>query len=226
MSAQTSTPIVHATTRTLFGHQTKQLRRDGFTPAVMYGNVKENSHLKVNSHDFDKLFPSIGYTTLVDLVIDDAKPLKVLVQDVTYHPTRREITHIDFFAVNLKEKLTTEIPLHFVGVSDAVDILGGIFLTVKDNVEIECLPEDLPQHIELDITALKTFEDSLRIKDVIAPKGVVLLGDSEEVLASVSEPISEEELAKLDEEIVAAETEFDTTSGTEAAPAEGSEKAD
>jgi len=225
MSAQTSTPLVKATIRTNLGHKTKQVRRDGFTPAVLYGNVKENVNLCLDAHDFGKLFPTVGYTTLIDLVIGDEKPVKVLIHDASMHPVRHEITHVDFYAVNLKEKLTTEVPLQFVGISEAVDTLGGIFLTVKDNVEIECLPEDLPQHIEVDITALKTFDDSLRIKDLVIPKGVEILGDPEDVIASVTEPISEEELAALDEEVAAPETEFDTTSGTDAAPvAEGEEK--
>ena len=220
MSAQTNTPIVHATGRTLLGHQTKALRREGKLPAVMYGNVKENANISVNAHDFGILFKTIGFTTLVDLVIDSAKPVKALVHDVSFHPLKGDLTHVDFYVVNLKEKLTTEVPLEFTGVADAVEILGGIFLTVKDAVEIECLPDDLPQHIEVDITSLKTFDDSIRIKDLILPKRVVALAEEDEVIASVSEPISEADLAALDETATVAETEFATTSGTDATPAE------
>jgi large subunit ribosomal protein L25 len=220
MSAQTSTPVFHATTRTQLGRKTKQLRREGKLPAVLYGNVKENRHLSLDAHTFNKLFSHIGYTTLVDLIVDDEKPIKVLVQDAAHNPVKEGLQHVDFYAVNLKEKLTTEVPLQYTGVADAVEILGGIFLTVKDNVEIECLPEDLPQHIEVDITSLKTFDDSIRIKDLIVPKGVEIIGDPEDVLASVSEPISEAELAALEEAPTETpETEFAT--GGEATEGEG-----
>lgn len=226
MSAQTSTPTFGATLRENLGRKTKQLRRDGFLPAVIYGNVKENRNLSLDAHSFEKLFHQVGFTTLIDLTIEDEKPIKVLVQDAQEDALKGTLRHVDFYAVNLKEKLQTEIPLQFVGVADAVEILGGIFLTIKDAVEIECLPEDLPQHLEVDITSLKTFEDALRIKDIVTPKGVTILGDPEDSIASVSEPISEAELAKLDEEVEATpEVEFETKSGTDAAPAaEGDSK--
>jgi large subunit ribosomal protein L25 len=215
MSAQ-ETPTFTATTRTATGHKVKQLRREGLLPAVIYGNIKESRSLSLDAHTFTKLYIAAGTSTLINLTIDAEKPIKVLVHDVMIHPTRDELTHVDFYAVNLKEKLTTEVPLNFIGTAPAVEIDGGIFVTIKSELEIECLPDNLPQHIDVDISALVTFDDSIRIKDIVLPTGVTATGEEEEVIAAITEPISEAELDALDEApATEPTTEFETTSGTE-----------
>ena len=226
MSA-TINPVVNAEARTITGHQVKQLRREGKLPAVMYGNVKESVNLTLDARVFTKLYREVGRSTLLSLKVGDDKGIKVLVHDISQNPVRNEIMHVDFFAVNLKEKIVTDVPLHFIGVSDAVEVGGGIFLAVKDKVEIECLPDNLPKQIEVDISVLKTTDDSIRIGDLVIPEGVVVLDEADEVVVSISEPISEEELAELDAApaTTEAQTEFDTKSGTEGEPVvEGSEK--
>lgn len=217
MSAHTTNPVLNAEARTITGRKVKQLRSIGKLPAVVYGNIKEATNLTLDAKEFAKLFREAGYSTIVSLKIGDGKGVKVLIHDVSESPVRRDLMHVDFFAVNLKEKITTEVPLQFVGTADAVEIGGGIFLAVKDQVEIECLPDNLPQHIEVDITSLKTEEDSIRIKDIVVPEGVTILDEQDDVVASISQPISEEELAELDAApAVTTETSFETKSGTEA----------
>jgi large subunit ribosomal protein L25 len=215
MSAQ-ETPTFKATSRQATGHQVKQLRREGILPAVIYGNIKETRSLSLDAHTFTKLYMQAGHSTIINLAIDGEKPVKVLIHDVAIHNTRNELTHVDFYAVNLKEKLTTEVPLVFVGTAPAVDVEGGIFVTVKSELEIECLPDNLPQHIDVDISSLITFDDSIRIKDIKLPAGVEATGEDDEVVAAITEPISEAELDALDEAPAAEPTtEFETTSGTE-----------
>ena len=225
MSAQ-ETPTFSATSRVATGHKVKQLRREGLLPAVIYGNIKESRSLSLDAHSFTKLYMEAGSSTLINLSIDAEKPLKVLVHDVAIHPTRNELTHVDFYAVNLKEKLTTEVPLNFIGTAPAVDVDGGIFVVVKDELEIECLPDILPQSIDVDISGLVTFDDSIRVKDIVLPTGVTATAEPDEVVAAITEPISEAELDALDEAPAAEPTtEFETTSGTEK-PVEEAEKAE
>ena len=207
MTAQSATPTLEAQSRTVAGKQVKQLRTQGILPAVLYGHDQKNLSLSLDAHSFEKLYNQVGSTTLLQLSVDGKAIGKVLVHDIQVHPVRRMITHADLYLVNLKEKLTTEVPLSFVGVADAVDILGGTFIATKDFVEIECLPDDLVQEIEVDITSLKTFDDALHVSDLVAPKGIVILDDADQVLASVSTPRSEDELADLD---AAVETEVTT----------------
>lgn len=224
MSAHAASPSVSASPRTATGHQVKALRRSGQLPAVLYGNVKEHQNLSLDAHSFEKIFHEAGHSTILSLMVEGEKPVKVLVQDVQRDPIMGQLIHVDFYAVNLKEKLRTEVPIAFTGVAEAVDIQGGIFVAAKNELEIECLPENLPHEIVVDITPLKTFDDSLRVKDLILPAGVTVLNEEDEVVAAITEPISEEELAALDEAPAAeSETEFETKSGTDT-PAESAEK--
>ena len=216
MSKDSTSLKLHAQIRTVVGKKVKQLRREGLLPAVVYGHNKESRSLILSEHDFSLIYKQAGQSTLVELAIDEHKAIKVLIhscmRDIRYNTP----LHVDFYQVNLKEKLTTSVPLEYIGQSDAVELEGGIFMTVKDEVEIECLPDNLPQHISVDISSLKSLDDVIRISDIILPEGVVALGDAEEIIASITEPISEEELAELEEAPAAEhETAFETTEGTE-----------
>jgi large subunit ribosomal protein L25 len=223
MSAQSATPILEAQSREITGKHVKQLRKAGRIPVVLYGHNVENRSLSLDAHSFEKMFNEVGHTTLLALSIDGKSVGKVLVHDVQTDAIRRQLTHVDLYQVNLKEKLTTEIPLSFIGISEAVDTLGGTLSTVKDAVEVECLPDDLVQEIEVDISSLKTFEDAIHVSDLIAPKGITILDEVDQLIASVTEPRSEAELAELDTEVVAPEVAFETKDGTEK-PAEDSGK--
>jgi large subunit ribosomal protein L25 len=99
----------------------------------------------------------------------------------------------------MDEKIKTEIPLTFVGESDAVANLDGTLITNRDEVEVECLPADLVSEITIDISALKTFEDQITVADIKLPNAVEILVEPEEVICFVEEPRSEEEMAELEE---------------------------
>lgn len=221
MSKTSTQPSIQAQQRDKFGHQSKALRRSGYIPVEVYGNVKNNLHLAVSVRDFTRLIEEHGTSVIYKLSVSGEKDLKVLVQDLQSHSTRGEFLHADLFAVNPKEKLTTEVPLNFSGEADAVEILGGTLVTSKTELEIECLPEHLPHEIAVDLSVLKSFDDSIRVKDLVLPEGVSTTIEEDEVIVSVSEPISEAELAELEEAPAAAsETEFETSDGTQTPPAE------
>lgn len=193
------TITLNATRRELTGKQVKQLRNQGQLPAVIYGNGLESQAICVAQTDYDKVFRQAGTSTLVDLVVEGAKPVKVLLHEPQVHPAKPLTLHADFYAVKMSEKLQTEIPLHFVGESEAVETLGGTLNVPIDAVEVECYPDKLVSAIEVDLTSLKTFEDVLRISDIQAPEGIAILNDPEEAVATVVAPRSEEELAALEE---------------------------
>lgn len=193
------------------------LRRNGLIPAIAYGHNKKNQELSINEREFLKVYKAAGQSTLVDLAIDEKKAVKVLIHDIQVNSVYGNAMHVDFYQVNLKEKLKLMIPLKFIGTSDAVEVEGGIFLEVKDEVEVECLPDSLVADLEVDLSSLKAIGDSLKVSDIIVPEGIEILDEAEEVIASVNEPISEEELAALDEvvEDKVEEVESDTKSGTD-----------
>jgi len=171
----------------------KLLRAKGYLPAVLYGSNITGLSLKVKKGEFEKVYEKAGESTLVDLQVDEKPPVKVLIYDVQKEPIHDRINHIDFFQVDMKKKVTTEIPLEFIGESKAIRELGAALIKHADNIEVECLPEDLVSEIKVDISPLSNFDDSLKVKDLVLPKGVTALADGENIIVSVVEPKAEEE---------------------------------
>lgn len=213
------------------------LRRAGEVPAVVYGFGVENTSIALDRKNFWRVYAAAGGNTLVELTIDDKAPIKVLIQDVQLNPVHDEPIHADFYAVNLKETVQTEIPLSFIGDSPAVVDLEGSLVTSKTEVEVKALPTDLISEIEVDISVLKTFEDIIRVSDLKVPSTIEILDDPEEVVALVNEPRSEEELeAELADTSAEAEAAIeelgkdaekpaeDGAEGEEASPAEADDK--
>ncbi len=192
--------VLKVQTRNEEGKKAKQLRRQGFLPAVVYGPNTKNKNLKVKAQDFLKVLDQAGENTLIDLIIDEAEPVKALVYGVQYDGVRDKIIHIDFYQVDMDKPLTTEIPLHFIGQSPAVQNLGGILIKNMDEIEIECLPKDLVNFIEVDLSALAEFGDTIRIKDIKFPDGIKPIAEAEEMVATVVRPAVEEKREETTEE--------------------------
>lgn len=177
----------------------KHLRNDKKIPAVIYGNDYESRSIAVDALIFSKVFEEAGESALINLRIDDEPKLKVLVHDIQIDAVTGEIIHVDFYKVNMKEKIKTAIPIVEIGESTAVIDLEGALITNKDEVEVECLPADLIPEIEVDISVLKTLEDVIKVSDLKVPAGIEILDDPEEVVFLIQPPRSEEELAELEE---------------------------
>jgi large subunit ribosomal protein L25 len=209
------------------GKQVRKLRLEGQIPAVVYGHNKESQALTIDQKEFVTTYREAGFSTLLDLSIGDQKPQKVLIHDIQSDGPTGRVLHVDFYIVNMKEKLQTEIELEFVGQAPAVEVDGGTLITVKSELNVECLPQDLVTSIEVDISKLVTFDDVIRVSDIPVPAGMEILDEPEEVVVSVAEPRSEEEMAALDEvdttDVTAIESE--TASGTDT-ETEGEEKSE
>jgi len=193
--------LLRARTRTVEGKKTKALRRNGVLPAVVYGHGQQNRNLELNRGEFIKVYKTSGESTLVDLLVDDSRPTKVLIQDVQFHPTSGQVLHADLHQVKMTEKVHTEIPLAFRGESPAVKELGGVLVKNINALKVEALPGDLVPELVVDISALKTFDDTIHVRDVPRPSGVSILDVPDEVVAVVSPPRSEAELSALQGEV-------------------------
>ncbi len=195
--------ILQATERVATGGNAAHAsRKAGKIPAVMYGHGIESVSVEFDTVPFEKLYAATGDSTLVDLIINDTQPVKVVVQHVQRHPVSDAISHVDLYQVNMKEKMHVEVVLSFIGEADAEKTLGGILIKNRNHIEIKCLPADLPHDISVDISVLATFEDVIRLKDISAPEGVEIIGDPNLSIATVEAPRTEEELAALNEEVV------------------------
>ncbi|MBU0647872.1 50S ribosomal protein L25 [Patescibacteria group bacterium] len=179
----------------------KVVREAGLIPAVVYGANKENVHLVIDNSEFIKLYRKAGSNTIVKLKIGKESEENVLIYGVDHNAVTGDVNSVDFLRVRMDEKITTDVPVEFVGQSKAVKDLAGIFIANKDELEVTCLPTDLPKVIKVDITKLETFDDAFYVRDLVLPAGVVVDYEPLEVVATVVPPRSEEELAALDEEV-------------------------
>jgi large subunit ribosomal protein L25 len=188
--------------RLTIGKEVKALRRNGETPVVIYGGDRNPLALSVGSHDFELLYRKAGGNTIIAIDIERADGTKekknVLIHRTDIHPVTSKILHADLLQIRMDEKITTVIPLKFVGDSLAVIEQSGSMLTPLTEVEVECLPANLPHEIEVDITSLATFEDVIHVSDLQVGEGVTILTDTESVVAHVEAPRSDEELEELE----------------------------
>ena len=192
--------ILTAKKRNILGKPVGKLRNQNVLPGVVYGHDLASTPLEVNEKEFKQAFKQAGENTLVSLQID-GKTVPVIIHDVQMHYLKDYPIHVDFYAVNMNEKLKTHIPVRFTGESSAVKGLGGVLVKNLSEIEVECLPGDLPQYFEVDISSLNTFEDVIRVSSLKVSDKVKILASPEEMIANVAVPRSEEELKALDTEV-------------------------
>jgi len=199
----TPTLTLNAQARTKIGKVVDGLRRQRIVPAVIYGHNLPSRSVSVEAGAFDAIYKKAGATSLVDVTVDGAAPVKALIHAIQKHPTTDRVIHVDLYQVQMSEKLEADIELNFIGEAPAVKELGGIFLRTIDTVKVSCLPSDLVSAIDVDISVLKSFEHRIHVSDLVVPAGMTILDKGEEVVASVTEPRSEAEIASLSEKVEA-----------------------
>jgi large subunit ribosomal protein L25 len=192
---------LNASTREQTGKGTRRLHRQGKLAAVVYGHNTKPTALVLDRLEFQKVFVKSGRTRLVDLLVDSERTEKVLVREIQTHPRRLGPIHVDFYAVSLEEKITVEVPVHLTGESAAVKRGDADILQPIHALRVECLPADIPEAFEVDLTPHEEIDSELRVSDLTLPKGVTVLVDPEELLVKI---VHKREL-KVEEEVPAAE---------------------
>ncbi len=187
--------------RAVLGRATKTLRREQLLPAVLYGHGVPTQPLQVAGRAFERVYAGAKESSLVDLTIEGEPPVKVLIQVVQRDPLHGRFLHVDFHQVRMTEKIETEIVLRFDGEPAAVKELGGVLVKSIAAVKVSCLPGDLVQELPVDLTALKTFEDVIHVRDIAVPAGLKILEGDDAVVATVAPPRSEAELAALEQKV-------------------------
>lgn len=195
--------FLSATSRTAVGKRAKNVRADGFIPAVIYGHGTEPKAIQLGTSEFFKIYRAAGSSSLIDVKIDGEDAVKVLIQDVQVNPLNLKPQHVDLRRIKMDEKLTVSVPLVFEGESAAVKELAGTLVRSYDALTVTCLPADLPPSLKIDLSQLKTFDDTITIADIVLPPGVEVAEEPTVTLASVATPLSEEQLKKMEEGAVA-----------------------
>jgi len=197
--------------RKILGKKVKKLRRDGITPANVYGKDIKSQAVQVPTKEFMSVYGEAGETGLVDLNLE-GKTIPVLIQNV-YKDYKSNVLHADFFQVNLKEKVKANIPIEIVGEPKAVVDKIGILMNIISEVEVEALPTDLPEKIDVKVEHLVNIGDQITVGDLKIPQGVEVLTDAGQIVAKIDELVSKEAQEQAVQEAAAAE----------AAKAEGAE---
>ena len=171
----------------------RQARFQKKVPAVIYGHGRPTQTLMVDALALEKALTGIEpASTLIELSVD-GKTSRTLIREIQRHPLRPDIIHVDFYEIKSGEKVTLKVPVHLVGTPDGVRNAGGVLDQVTREVEIEVLPENIPDSVELDVTALK-IGDSLHTRDLSIPNAVILTG-ADLTIATVVPPRAEEVVA-------------------------------
>ena len=198
----TETTAIAATPRDVIGKANRRLKTAGQIPAVLYGGGREAMSLSVDRHDFELMMQHHGGgATILKLEIEgDSAPVNVMVKDLQWSPVKGSVMHIDFLAIRMDRVIQATAPVSFVGDAPGVKE-GGIFLHDMREVNVEALPKDLPEAIEVDISGLE-INHTITVADVVAPEGVTILDEPEVTVCSVTLPSAEpveEELAEAAE---------------------------
>ncbi len=214
---------LEAKSRVERGRKISKGRKQGLVPAVIYGHGVKSESLWVNDLDLQRLMRFSGESVIIDLAIDGKDDRNVLIHEIQRDRVSNKFLHVDFFQVKMNEKIETEVELVFVGESAAVKEQSGVLVKNMDKVLVKCLPADLPSHIDVDVSMIKTFEDHVAVKNLKIPTKVEIEIDPETVIASVTPPRTEEELSKLEEKVEADVTKVEGVVKEEA-PAEEAKK--
>lgn len=183
--------VLKADARQVVGKKVKKLRRDGLLPANVYGKGLSSLAIQVNLKEFQTVFKEVGETGLIDLQVNnDTRP--VLVKNLQLQYPSHMPLHADFYQVNLKEKVKAMVPLEVTGEPKAVTDRIGILLQQVSEIEVEALPNELPENITVDVTNLAAIGDQITVEQLQIPPGIAVMTDPGQIIVKIDEPVQEE----------------------------------
>jgi large subunit ribosomal protein L25 len=183
--------VIQAEKRAVVGKQVRALRRDGKLPAVIYGYGIDPLSIVLDAHSASRILAKASSSTLVTIELA-GKQYPTLVREKQLDFIRNILIHVDFLAVSMTEKITASVGIQLEGVAPAVKDFNAILVNGLTELEVECLPADLPQRFVVDISGLVEVGDGVYVKDVAAPANVEILSDSDEMIVVATAMAAEE----------------------------------
>jgi large subunit ribosomal protein L25 len=211
-----------ATHRVVLGKKARFLRRQGITPAHLYGHGIESLALQCDTDELVNLVAHAGKTRLVNLEVDGEKSKTTFVREIQRDAITRELLHIDFYQVRRTEKIAVDVPIVLVGEAPALKSKGRMLVHGINSLSIECLPANVPPQIDIDITGLEEVEQAVHVKDIILDPEITVHADPEQLVVKISEVMVKEEV----EEVPEVEEEKALAEEEATAPAEKEESAE
>lgn len=218
--------VIKATKRSVTGKHVAALRREGKLPGVLYGHKVASLPISMDLKYASAIMSRLSGSSIVTIDVDGQEHA-ALVREKQWDYIRSSLLHVDFQVVSLTEKLRTEVGIELIGVSPAVKDFNAIIVAGIDEVEVECLPQDLPEKIEVDISILKNVGDSIYLRDIPVPQNVIFLTDPNELIAVaqfVKEEVVEEPVVAEGTEAAAGEPEVIEKGKKEEEAVEGESK--
>lgn len=168
--------------RTVLGKKVGRLRREGILPGVVVGGSGGSVPIETETHAFELAYRRWGGTTLLSLAGLPGGEVAALINSVTRNPVSGRLVHVNFQRVSLTERTRAEVPLHFVGESNAVKTYGAVLLHAMEHVAVEAFPQDIPRRIDVDLSKLVEVDDALHLRDLTVDANVRLLGDPDDLV--------------------------------------------
>jgi large subunit ribosomal protein L25 len=197
--------VLEATRRAVIGKKVKQLRREGKLPAVVYGHAVEPTPIVLDLHETTKLLRAVGSSTLINLKVD-GEEYAVLLRELQKGIISRKYTHLDFMAIALDQLVRTQVPVVILDADvPAVREFGAMVVTGVDSLDIECLPNILPEKIEVDASILESIGDNVMVRDLSLAEGITVYDDPDTMIVVATAPSEitvEEEEEDLEGELL------------------------
>ena len=184
---------IKAEKRKILGQKVKTLRKEGILPANIYGKKVKSLAIQLPISEFEKIYKEAGETGIVEISVDSSKK-PVLISNIQRHPVTDIPLHVDFLQVDLKEKVTADVPVDLIGESPAEKSGLGTVVQYVNEIEVEALPADLPEKFEIDLSKLTEVDQAVFVKTLaVDAKKVAIKADVEQILVKVEPPRKEEE---------------------------------
>jgi large subunit ribosomal protein L25 len=194
---------LRAEPRSIVGKKVRNLRRQGLVPANIYGHAA-STPIQLTARDVENTIHRAGRTQLIDLAIG-GETTTVLIKEWQRHPYKSDLLHVDFYRVAMTETLRMDVPLRTSGEAPAVKSANGLPFQSLSFISVECLPGDIPEAIEVDLSGLEEIDAAIYVRDLSAPAGVTILTDGDEMVVKIMAPTVEEEAPAAEEAVAEGE---------------------
>ena len=191
--------VIQANPRTVVGKQVRALRREGLLPAVLYGPHMKSITISMDAHSSSRILKQITASSLVTVELE-GKEYPALVREKQRNFITNNLLHVDFQVVSMTETLRTKVGIQLVGEAPVIEAFDAIIINGLEELEVECLPQDLPERIVVDISTLANVGDAIYVRDIQVSGKVEILDDMDEMIVLASstyeEPVEEDEIMK------------------------------
>ena len=188
--------VVVATRRTVTGKQVGALRRQGKLPGVLYGHNFTATPILMERHAVSLKLATLTSSSLVTVVLD-GKEHSALVREKQRNYITNELLHVDFQVVSLTEKIRANVSIELTGIAPAIKLFGGVMVTGMSQIEVESFPQDLPERILVDVSALANIADSIHVRDLNLSDKVTIHTDADDMIVTITGVAPEEEAGEM-----------------------------